>query len=139
AFSQIIRVTLYLLAIHGSPVVLNAPIGWWFAWRRAQHGKDEALRYFNTFLEDYPIPPKPHADIAKAVDTLEKLTHEASTARKSIENWLQGEWLISNLNRDLRNCLALDLDKFISSVRAALPSGRRFSVADIDELKREYA
>jgi hypothetical protein len=28
--------------------VLNSPVGWWFAWRKAQHGKDEALRYFNT-------------------------------------------------------------------------------------------
>jgi len=35
---------------------LNAPIGWWFAWRRAQHGKDEALRYFNTFVDVYPLP-----------------------------------------------------------------------------------
>ena len=27
---------------------LNAPVGWWFAWRKAQHGKDEALRFFTS-------------------------------------------------------------------------------------------
>jgi hypothetical protein len=27
--------------------VLNSPIGWWYAWRKAQHGMDEALRYFD--------------------------------------------------------------------------------------------
>lgn len=37
--------------------VLNTPIGWWQSWRGAQHGKDEALRYFNTFVESYPVPP----------------------------------------------------------------------------------
>jgi TaqI-like C-terminal specificity domain len=42
---------LWMLAI------MNAPLGWWFSWRRAQHGKDEALRYFNTFVEGYPVPP----------------------------------------------------------------------------------
>jgi hypothetical protein len=36
---------------------LNAPIGWWYAWRKAQHGKDEALRFFTSFMETYPVAP----------------------------------------------------------------------------------
>jgi hypothetical protein len=35
---------------------LNAPLAWWFAWRNAQHGKDEALRFFTAFMETFPIP-----------------------------------------------------------------------------------
>jgi len=36
---------------------LNAPIGWWYAWRKAQHGKDEALWFFTSFMETYPVAP----------------------------------------------------------------------------------
>ena len=36
--------------------VLNSPVGWWFAWRKAQHGKDDALRFLTDFVEVFPIP-----------------------------------------------------------------------------------
>ncbi len=34
---------------------MNSPLLWAFMWRNAQHGKDEALRLFNSFTESLPI------------------------------------------------------------------------------------
>ena len=37
--------------------VLNSPFMWAFCWRNAAHGKDEALRFFNEFVQRIPIAP----------------------------------------------------------------------------------
>ena len=36
--------------------VANSPASWWYAWRNAVHGKDEALRFIGEFVEQLPIP-----------------------------------------------------------------------------------
>ena len=54
--------------------VLNAPVGWWFAWRAAQHGKDEALRYFNTFVERYPVPAPAECADQAAIEAVARLS-----------------------------------------------------------------
>ena len=68
--------TAYLLPTSNRWIlsVFNAPIGWWFAWRAAQHGKDEALRYFNTFVESYPIPPSFQDGDEFASETVSRLS-----------------------------------------------------------------
>lgn len=119
--------------------VLNAPIGWWYAWRRAQHAKDEALRYFNTFVEEYPIPPSPNTDVASIVASLTALTTSVSASRKKVHDWLQHEWGITKLTRLLLNCDAIESKVFIESVKAALPKNKKLSAGDIAELNREYA
>ena len=50
--------TVYFLPVEDPWVlaVLNAPVSWWLAWRTAQHGKDEALRFFTDYLVDFPVP-----------------------------------------------------------------------------------
>lgn len=35
---------------------LNSPAMWWYLWRTAQHGKDDVLRMFASFLSTVPIP-----------------------------------------------------------------------------------
>ena len=35
--------------------VLNSPLLWWYTWRHAQHGKDDALRLFSTFTSTIPV------------------------------------------------------------------------------------
>jgi len=56
---------------------LNASLGWWFSWRAAQHAKDEALRYFNTFVEAFPIaePDVRIDDVHAAISALSKIHH----------------------------------------------------------------
>lgn len=119
--------------------VLNAPVGWWYAWRRAQHAKDEALRYFNTFVEEYPIPPAPNFDVAGIVSTLSAHATYASASRKKIHDWLQHEWGVTTLSRSLLNCDSLEARQFIESIKDALPRKKRISAGDIAELNREYA
>ncbi len=34
----------------------NSFANWWRSWRTAQHGKDEALRFFTDFVREIPIP-----------------------------------------------------------------------------------
>ncbi len=52
--AALVNNTVYFLPAADAWLVacLNAAVGWWFSWRKAQHAKDEALRYFNTFVED---------------------------------------------------------------------------------------
>jgi hypothetical protein len=117
--------------------VLNAPVGWWFAWRNAQHGKDEALRYFNTFLDEYPIASGKKTDVSQMVSDL---TSKATTIRRAseqIRDWLRVEFAF-----DKPGALAaphtLEVDGFIAVVRKALPKSRKLSVAEVTRLRQEY-
>src|SRR5947208_10384185 len=49
--------TVYLLPSKDTWLLalLNSPPVWWFSWRAAVHGKDEALRFFTDFVETLPI------------------------------------------------------------------------------------
>jgi hypothetical protein len=116
--------------------VLNAPIGWWFAWRRAQHGKDEALRYFTSFVETYPVPA---ADDVSGKVT--RLTHCRKTLLNSvgtIHDWLRHEFNVDRPGRALSAPHQLDADGFVKAVQAALPKSRKWSAAEIARLKREH-
>ena len=44
--------------------VMNSPIMWWFTWRTATHGKDEALRFIREFVQELPIG-RPSDEVAK--------------------------------------------------------------------------
>lgn len=50
--------TVYFLSTDDPWVlaVLNSPVAWWYSWRTAQHGKDDALRFFKPFVERFPMP-----------------------------------------------------------------------------------
>jgi hypothetical protein len=120
--------------------VLNAPVGWALAWRKAQHGKDEALRYFNTFLESYPVPPRPsNFDIETHVADLSGRISKAADAAFSILDWLRHEFGLERPGQALAQPHLLDADGFVAALRKALPKSRRFSSADIARLKQEHA
>jgi hypothetical protein len=117
--------------------VLNAPVGWWYSWRKAQHGKDEALRYFTSYVENYPMPQLAveELDISAFVAPIGVVTD----AKKSILDWLRHEFGLTKSGRALETPHALDADGFVSAVRAAFPKSRRWSAAEISRLKTEYA
>lgn len=119
--------------------VLNAPIGWAFSWRKAQHGKDEALRYFNSFLERYPIPPINDQSLVSEI--VEKLTDErniVSAHSTAIQDWLRVEFGLEKPGAALSKPHTLDADAFIAALRKALPKRRNLSAADIQRLKQEH-
>jgi hypothetical protein len=116
---------------------LNAPIGWWFSWRRAQHGKDEALRYFTSFVEDYPVPPA--SDVSGDINHLAQTKATLRNATGAIYDWLRHEFGLEKIGRALAEPEKLDADGFVTAVRAALPKSRKWSAAEIARLKQEYA
>jgi hypothetical protein len=115
---------------------LNAPIGWWFSWRRAQHGKDEALRYFTSFVEDYPVPAA--EDVGDQIERLAGGKASIRTAVVAIHDWLRHEFGPDKIGRTLETPHNLDSDGFVEAVRATLPKSRKWSAAEIARLKQEY-
>jgi hypothetical protein len=121
-------------------VVLNSPIGWWYSWRRAQRGKDDALRYFTSYVEGYPIPAQsPTVEPGDLVDKLSAKIAAINLANAGIHDWLRIEFGLDRPGRDLESPERLDADGFAAAVRDALPRRRHLSAAEIARLKREHA
>jgi Eco57I restriction-modification methylase len=121
-------------------VVLNAPIGWWYSWRKAQRGKDDALRYFTSYVEGYPIPAQtPDVEVGELVDELSEKVAAISLAKAGIHDWLRIEFGLDRPGRILEKPERLDAYGFATAVRAALPRRRHLSAAEIARLKREHA
>lgn len=118
-------------------VSLNSPVGWWFSWRCAQHGKDEALRYFSEFVDVYPIA-KPD-DVHPDVESVSEFYRTLRDRGRSVNEWLRHEFGLDKPGRALAEPQRLDADGFVAAVRAALPRARKLSAADIARLKAEYA
>lgn len=120
--------------------VLNAPIGWHYSWRRAQHGKDEALRYFNTFVETYPIPPIDQIEaVSDFVTRISRARSQVGTGRMSILDWLRYEFGVEKPGPALAEPHLLNDDAFAAAVRNVLPKSQKLSAADIARLKQEHA
>lgn len=120
---------------------LNAPVGWWFAWRKAQHGKDEALRFFTSFMETYPVAPleeNARIEVSELVDQASSLAEQVQVADQNIAEWLKVEFEFKTLKPTLASASLLAGDQFVAAVRDALPKKRKLSAAEVAELKREF-
>jgi SAM-dependent methyltransferase len=118
--------------------IMNSAVGYWFAWRAAQHGKDEALRYFNPLVEAFPIPATPDAFQADAVVALGAGAQRCASSDAAILDWLHHEFGLDRPGRTLAAPHRLDAGGFVAAVRAALPKKRKLSAADIARLKAEH-
>ena len=98
----------------GSSPLLNSPISWWYAWRTAIHGKDEALRFIKEFVQDFPTP---YAD-ARAIATLPRgdvgrlveITRTQQATRRQILDWLRVEYEVEKPTLKLQSPFDLDCD-----------------------------
>jgi restriction endonuclease TaqI-like protein len=83
--------------------VLNAPLVWWYSWRKAQHAKDEALRFFSPFLQAIPIAvPRddPRKELAElVVSRLLGLADERVRVRSLVIDWLAVEHEVAKPSR----------------------------------------
>ncbi len=122
--------------------VLNSPIGWWYAWRRAQHGKDEALRYFTTFVEEFPIP-SPSTSVRelseRALAQLIEITSHRQNTVDSFLDWINIEYEIANPSTKLQNPIDLDSDALIAEVRKLRGKKNPLSLAAVRNLREEHA
>src|SRR5262245_45848151 len=72
--------------------VLNSSVGWWYSFRTAQHGKDEALRFFTTFVEAFPIPAELDAyktELSDSVANLIRCSESEHQMRRDLFDWLR--------------------------------------------------
>jgi hypothetical protein len=121
--------------------VLNAPIGWWFAWRTAQHGKDEALRYFTSFMESYPVPQPSDATAEEcriAINRLVEIVRAHQETTHQLLDWLEVEHSISDRSQKLQAALDLDGDSFVNEIRKARGKKNPLSLAALRSLREEH-
>lgn len=134
--------TVYFLPT-GDPwllAVMNSPITWWFSWRAAAHGKDDALRFFNTFVEDYPVP-EPRSDLrteaASLVSAVTELRREGIAQQQALLDWLRVEHGIEKPGRRLQAPFELSSDDFVAEVRKR--RGKKgLSAAALKILRQEH-
>jgi hypothetical protein len=136
--------TCYFLPTVAPMVVasLNAPVGWWYSWRKAQHGKDEALRYFTSFMEDYPVAQLTQTqqdDVSKDILRLAHLVEASHIAQRRVSDWLAVEFGLDKPKGRLLTATTLDAEGFTSAVRASVPKRRKLTASEIAELKREHS
>jgi hypothetical protein len=121
--------------------VLNAPIGWWFAWRAAQHAKDEALRYFNTFVETYPVPTTRSSDdqiVRDAASRLASIQQGIEQSCTALSDWYRSVLEISRSPRMLLEPFALSSDEFVEQIRKARGVRKPLSAAAVQAVREEY-
>lgn len=118
--------------------VLNSAAFWWFAWRGAQHAKDEALRMFSPFVESVPIPARPQASIEQRVDEAIVVTDRLLEGRRSLLDWLAVEHGVERPSRRLAEPFELNSDELVAEVRRARGEKRPLSAAALRSLREEH-
>ena len=126
---------LWLLA------VTNAPITWWFAWRRAMHGKDEALRFIKAFVQDLPIPRPTQVQRNEADESVRRLieiTASQQQTQRTVLDWLRVEYAIEKPGNKLQCLTGLDSDSFVAEVKRIRGRKLPLTAAGLSALREEY-
>jgi hypothetical protein len=114
---------------------------WWFAWRNAVHGKDEALRFIREFVQELPICPptdSQHNVACKATARLICIVGEQRAGRRTVLDWLRVEFGVEKPSQKLQNVAGLDANTLAGEVKKA--RGRKpLTVAQEKALKNEHA
>ena len=136
--------TVYFLSTEDPWIlaVLNSPLAWWYSWRRAVHGKDEALRYFTAFVEGFPIPDPP-AGTRPAADELvvrlADLTRSRQETVQTLLDWLSVEYDVEKPTLRLQAAVGLDSESLIAEVRKIRGKKNPLSAAGLKNLRAEHA
>jgi hypothetical protein len=119
----------------------NAPITWWFAWRRAVHGKDEALRFIKVFVQDLPIP-RPTSEQRQAAEVavrrLIELTSRQQQTQRTLLDWLRVEYGIEKPSNKLLAVTELVSNTLVSEVKRIRGKKQPLSSAGLHALRDEY-
>ncbi len=121
--------------------VLNSPVAWWFSWRAAVHGKDEALRFFTVFVEQFPIPRATECQTKMCAQAISRLIEISKSRQKvchTVLDWLCVEYAIEKPTKKLDNLLELDSDTLVAEVRKVRGKKKPLSAAALKELREEY-
>ena len=135
--------TVYILPAedHWVLAVANSPLMWWFAWRNAVHGKDEALRFIREFVQELPIcsPTHQQRDSAKEiVSRLSCLARDQHDGRKKVLDWLLREFEIEKASQRLQDITALEEDALVAEVQKARGKRKPLTVAETKAVRDEH-
>lgn len=122
--------------------VLNAPVSWWFMWRTAQHGKDEALRLFTDYLNAFPVPRPTDEVRARAEEVVKRLIDlkgGRTDGLRALLDWLQSEMKVGKVSQKLEGLIGLTAEELAAEVKKQRPGKQGLSVAELKRLKDEYA
>jgi len=136
--------TAYALSSEDSwiPTVLNSPLTWWYSWRKAQHGKDEALRFMDSFIRPFPIPPCLPNDAQEAPEVSAALQTALGVIRKAdkaMADWIDQTFQPKRLPPVLREPSKLDSDGFVAAVRSALPKRQGLTPTQLRQLREAFS
>lgn len=121
--------------------VMNSAAGWWYSWRGAVHGKDEALRYIKEFVHDFPIPEptvKTRRMADSLVDRLIRITSSNQSTSTDLLDWLKIEFEITEPNTKLQNPIGLDSDAFVQEVKKIRGKSKGLTNPQLKALREEY-
>lgn len=122
--------------------VANSPIVWWYSWRTAMHGKDEALRFIAEFVTRLPIPEPTEEQRTEASSIVESLTVKAKAQSESTHtllDWLLVEYEIEKPGKVLSSPVGLDSDAFVAEVKKRRGRRNPLSAAGLKALRDEHA
>ncbi|WP_295579156.1 DNA methyltransferase [uncultured Lamprocystis sp.] len=121
---------------------MNSPLLWAYMWRNAQHGKDEALRLFNSFTTTLPIAdptPEIRTETEDGVAALLALAQQSQDQSRELLNWLRLELAVAQPGQRLEAFADLTGDDFVAEVRKRRPKGTpRLSPKTITELTETH-
>ena len=121
--------------------VANSPAIWWYAWRRATHGKDEALRFFKPVVNNLPIPEPTSETRAAAEQAVRRLIVIASTqqqTQRTVLDWLRVQYAIEKPTNKLQALTELDSDTLVAEVKRIRGKKHHLTAAGIKDLRAEH-
>ena len=120
---------------------VNSPVMWYYMWRRAPHGKDDALRLIRSFVSTLPIPcpsERMRAVVQVSAERLVGLTGARQSSTRELLDWLRIEFGIEKPGQKLTDFSGMDSDDFVSEVRKRMPKGTRLSPAVLAEIRSTF-
>jgi hypothetical protein len=121
--------------------VANSPACWWYAWRKAIHGKDEALRFIKDFVSALPIPEPSNEQRNVSTQIVNRLAEIAELCRQGISSllyWLRVEYDVAKPTKRLQQPISLDSEAFVAEVRQSRGKKKPFTAAALQNLQDEY-
>ncbi|MBK1719131.1 hypothetical protein CKO27_16030 [Thiocystis violacea] len=125
---------------------MNSPVMWAYMWRHAQHGKDEALRLFNSFTTTLPIAdptPEIRREVEERAAAALELTRLTQRESGELLTWLRLELGVEKPGQRLETFADLTGEAFAAEVCKRRPKGApRLTPRTLTELTdthRRYA
>jgi hypothetical protein len=119
----------------------NSPVNWWYSWRKAVHGKDEALRFIGAYASKLPIPKPTDQQRDCALPKVESLIRSSAAqqqTRRVLLDWLRVEYAIERPSNKLLAATDLDSDTWIAEVKRIRGKKLPLTAAGVHALREEY-